>query len=44
MAQVKAVDPDIAVLHHPIELHEDAAVGFAARQREMFTIPADPGG
>ena len=34
-----AVDPDIAVLHHPIEFHKYAASGFPGRQREMLAIP-----
>src|SRR6185312_4690342 len=44
MAEVKAVDPDIAVGHHAVELHGHAVVGSAGREGEMLSIPADAAG
>ena len=44
LAQVEAVDPDIAVGHDAVEVDEDTPHSISREQREMFSIPADAGG
>src|SRR5579859_1663406 len=44
VAEMKTVDPDVAVRHHPVELDKHAAIRFAGRQGKMFPIPADTTG
>ena len=41
LAEVVAVDPDVAVGHDAVELDEDAAVGVGDGDGEVFAIPAD---
>ena len=44
VAEMKAVDPDIAVLHHAVELDENGFVRIRFWQTEMLAIPADAAG
>src|SRR5450432_196334 len=44
LPDVRAVDIDIGVAHHTVELDENSAPSSARRQREMFPVPADSGG
>ena len=41
MAQVKAIDPDIAVGYNAVEFDEDALLCVGIGQREMLAIPTD---
>ena len=44
LAEVEAVDPDVAVGHDAVEVDEDATLGIIRRKYEMLAIPADAGG
>ena len=44
MAELKTVDPDIAVGHHAVELEDDAPPGEFLRERKMFAIPDNAAG
>ena len=41
IAEMKAVDPNIAVCHHAVKIDKDAAVRIARPHRKMLSIPAD---
>src|ERR1700761_2135650 len=41
MAEMKSVDPDIAVGHHPIEYDVMTPMRILFRQGEGFTVPSD---
>ena len=43
-AQLGAVDVDVGVRHHAVELDEDALALLGGGQREVLAVPADAGG
>src|SRR5581483_5543945 len=43
LAQVEAVDPDVAIGHHSVEFDEDPLTGSTCRQGEMLAVPAHAG-
>ena len=43
MAEVKAVDPNVAIGHDSVEHDIDAAMGIFRGQRKGLAIPGDPG-
>src|ERR1017187_6416851 len=43
LAQVKAVDPNVAVGHHSVERDIDTTMRVLHRKRERLAIPGDPG-
>ena len=44
LAQRKPVDPDFAIGHHAIELHEHAARRGIGGQHKVFAVPAHSAG
>ena len=44
MTKKKAVDPDVTVRHHSVELDEDALLRIRLRQRKVLAIDANPAG
>ena len=44
VAQVKAVDPYVAVGHHAVEGNIDVTVGVSGGQQKALAIPGDSGG
>ena len=44
MAEMDAVDPNVAVSHHAVKFEEHATLCLAFRRSEVLPIPAHPGG
>src|SRR5690349_7190022 len=44
LAEMKPVNPDVAVCHNAVEIKEHTPARVTPRQDEVFAIPADPGG
>jgi hypothetical protein len=43
MTEMEAIDVDVAVGHHAVELDENILGGIGGLEREMLAVPANPG-